>query len=33
MVTNLSGPGQLLQIVDPHPFNWPQRFYRVQSPQ
>ena len=33
VVTNISGPGQLLQIVDPQPFNWPQRFYRVQSPQ
>jgi len=33
VVTNVSGPGQLLQIVDPHPLNSPQRFYRVQSPQ
>ena len=32
IVTNVSGPGQLLQIVDPQPFNLPQRFYRVQSP-
>jgi hypothetical protein len=32
-VTNVSGPGQPLQILDPNPFVWPQRFYRVQSPQ
>lgn len=32
IVTNLSGPGQLLQIVDPNAFNSPQRFYRVQTP-
>jgi len=31
-VTNISGPGVLLQIVDPNPFNQPQRFYRVQTP-
>jgi chitinase len=32
-VTNVSGPGQLLQIIDSNPFGSPQRFYRVQSPQ
>jgi chitinase len=31
-VTNISGPGGLLQIIDPNPFNQPQRFYRVQTP-
>ncbi len=31
-VTNVSGPGVLLQIVDPNPFSQPQRFYRVQTP-
>lgn len=31
-VTNVSGPGLPLQIIDPNPFSQPQRFYRVQSP-
>lgn len=31
-VTNISGPGTPVQIVDPNPFSQPQRFYRVQSP-
>ena len=33
LVTNLAGPGQLLQIIDPNPVGQTQRFYRVQSPQ
>jgi chitinase len=32
-VTNISGPGLPVQIVDPNPFNNLQRFYRIQSPQ
>jgi len=31
-VTNISGPGTPVQIVDTNPFSQPQRFYRVQSP-
>jgi chitinase len=31
-VTNISGPGTPVQIVDPNPFSQPQRFYRVQTP-
>ncbi len=32
-VTNISGAGQMLQIVDHNPFGQTQKFYRVQSPQ
>jgi len=31
-VTNISGPGGLLQITDPNLSTQPQRFYRVQTP-
>ena len=33
IVTNVSGPSQSIQIVDPNPSSHSQRFYRVQSPQ
>ena len=32
-ITNLSGPGQVLQIVDTNPPTQSPKFYRVQSPQ
>ncbi len=31
-VTNVSGPGGVLQVVDPDAASQPQRFYRVQAP-
>jgi len=31
-VTNVSGPGGVLQVVDPDAASQPQRFYRVQTP-
>ena len=31
-VTNVSGPGGSLQVVDPDAASQPQRFYRVQTP-
>ncbi len=32
IVTNVSGPGMPLQVIDTNSFSQPQRFYRVQTP-
>lgn len=32
VVTNVSGPGGIIQVVDPDPASQPQRFYRLQTP-
>jgi len=32
VVTNVSGPGGVIQVVDPDADGQPQRFYRVQTP-
>jgi chitinase len=32
VVTNISGPGGIIQVVDPNAASQPQRFYRLQTP-